>query len=188
MPLTPHSWWATTSGSHHLTNGSIARGDEGSIARISAMRPRWHCCGFTLIELMVTVVVAGILAAVAYPAFTGYVQRARRADAIKALSALMQAQERYRSNRSSYASTFDALNANVSQLTTNYDISIDGIGNPASLATGYVMTATVKPGSPQAADTACAKMRVTLQAATVTYDALDIHGSASAAQAKCWAR
>jgi type IV pilus assembly protein PilE len=37
--------------------------------------------GFTLIELMITVVIIGILAAIAYPSYTQYVQRANRAEA-----------------------------------------------------------------------------------------------------------
>lgn len=46
--------------------------------------------GFTLIELMIAVVIAGILAAVAYPSFVSYVQKARRADAKAALLAAAQ--------------------------------------------------------------------------------------------------
>lgn len=51
--------------------------------------------GFTLIELMITVAIIGILASIAYPSYTEYVLKGRRAQARTALLELMQQQERY---------------------------------------------------------------------------------------------
>ena len=59
--------------------------------------------GITLIELLVVIMIVGILAAIAIPAYTGYLQRARRADAKTALEQLRAAQEMHRAERGGYA-------------------------------------------------------------------------------------
>ena len=65
--------------------------------------------GFTLIELMVSVAVIGILSAIAYPSYLQHVRKSRRADAKSGLMDLAARQERYFSVNNQYADTPDKL-------------------------------------------------------------------------------
>ena len=142
--------------------------------------------GFTLIELMVTVAIAGILASVAYPAYTSHIKRSRRADATKVLTAVVQAQERYRSNHNAYAASATDLDLRVDQMTPYYTLTIAGVNDPPSLTTGYLATATIISSSAQGTDTDCAKLAVQLQGAVLSY--LAASGSSDlSSTSNCWA-
>ncbi|MDC8760569.1 type IV pilin protein [Janthinobacterium fluminis] len=58
--------------------------------------------GFTLIELMLAVAIAGILAALAYPAYHAHIVKGKRAEAQLALWQLMLQQERFYTQNNRY--------------------------------------------------------------------------------------
>ena len=121
--------------------------------------------GFTLIEVMITVAIIAILAAVALPSYSAYVVRANITDAVKGLSEMRLKMEQYFQDNRSWTAVPPAcdpaggapLPKDTSNFTfacttltaTTYTVTATGIGN----MTGFVYTidqANVQatPGAP----------------------------------------
>lgn len=138
--------------------------------------------GFTLVEIMLALVVVGVLAAVALPAYQQAVQKGRRSDAIAMLTAVQQAQERWRANRTGYAANLSDLGFSSGQSPKGYyEIALSNV----AMST-YTVTATPISSGAQAKDSVCAKLGIAVSGGQVSYTSAD--SASQATSSKCWAQ
>jgi type IV pilus assembly protein PilE len=134
--------------------------------------------GFTLIELMVTVAIVAILAAIALPAFMDQIRKSRRAAAQSVLMEAAAKEHQVFLDMRSYASAGNAgamaaapLRVNVpSDVTSYYDLDI-AVTTPAAAPPTFTARAVPKGGQ---ANDKCGTMTLTET------------GSKTAAVAACW--
>lgn len=111
--------------------------------------------GFTLMELMIVVVVIGILAAIAYPAYTDHMIKTRRADGQAALMNLAALMEHYFTENNTYVgATPTALGVTSASQQGYYSVAVT-----TATATAFTLTAT--PQGAQTADTTCGSLTIT---------------------------
>lgn len=129
--------------------------------------------GFTLIELMVTVAIVGILATIAVESYTYEVQKSRRTDARSALMDLAGREEKV-------YSVINAYTNNAAQLGYG---TLTPVGNGYYNVTivtpdtqSYLITAT--PIGPQASDSQCKTLAVDQTGAQTS--------TGSAPASTCW--
>ncbi|WP_354685730.1 type IV pilin protein [Cupriavidus necator] len=128
--------------------------------------------GFTLIEVMITVVIIAILAAIAIPNYSRHVVRSNRAAIESFMLEVSSAQERYLVDNRAYAANLGALGMTVpAGLATRYDVTVTPNAAPPP---GYSIVAT--PRGSQVADTDCGTLTLTSAGAK----------TASGASTTCW--
>ena len=89
--------------------------------------------GFTLIELMITVAIIGILAGIAYPSYISHVQKGARRSAQAQMLDLANREQQYLLSNRAYAAYSTMTSA--------------GYGLPAELTSRYTPSITVGSGS-----------------------------------------
>lgn len=130
--------------------------------------------GFTLIELMITVAIIGILAGIAYPSYTEFVTRSNRSEAQRELMRLANVEEQGFIDFRAYTDDMTDLNMAADPfITESGNYSIDAV--IANGGTTFILTATAL-GTQLANDTDCT---------TLTINELGTRGGESAI---CWER
>jgi type IV pilus assembly protein PilE len=107
--------------------------------------------GFSLLELMMAICIAGILAAIAIPSYGHYIHATNRTDATRTMIADAQALERCYSQSFTYAGCTAAAAGTANSAQGFYSVTII-IGSPA---VSYTITA-VPIAPPQLTDDSCA--------------------------------
>lgn len=138
--------------------------------------------GFTLIELMITVAVVAILAAIAFPSYQEQIRKTRRTDGKSKLLELVQREERFFTQNNTYTTNFTQLfngaSSSVSATTVMsdngyYQVTIAAGGT--GIANGFTLTAT--PQTPQNSDLKCANLTIT---------STNVKGASGSLGAACW--
>jgi type IV pilus assembly protein PilE len=115
--------------------------------------------GFTLVELLVTVAIVGILAGLSIAGYGQYVRRANRTDATAALLRISSAQERFYLQNGRYAGPAELATPPPDGLGMAgtergyYELVLEE--HPDGLAVGYEARAEAVATGPQAADKDC---------------------------------
>lgn len=119
-----------------------------NLSRVQSRRLR----GFTLLELMITVAVIGILAGVAYPSYQQYIIRSNRSAAQSEMMTIANREQQYLLSNRVYAtkaqieSTGYALPSEVSP-RYSYDITVNNTGEPTFTITFTAIGAQASDGN-----------------------------------------
>ena len=100
--------------------------------------PVKHGNGFTLIEVMITIAIVGILSTIALPSFSQYLDRARLMQAQSDIIETAQAAERFYTVNRTYDMAGLTITPNNTDYALNYtDQVVDGVDGAGYLITAF---------------------------------------------------
>jgi type IV pilus assembly protein PilE len=151
-------------------------------------RQRRTLAGFTLIELMITVVVVAVLAAIAIPAYTTSIRKSRRTEARNALLDLAGREERFMAVNNTYSLAASDLGYAVFPSPTSnsyYTITVTQVQAGAATSAPYFLAlASPVAGNGQDKDTSCQSFMVDSTGAQTSTNA--VNGGGTATTSICW--
>lgn len=122
-------------------------------------RTRKRQLGLTLIELMITVAIIGILASVAYPSYIDHITRSNRAEALRELTRFANLQEQYFIDHRVYSSTMKDLGIGSG---TNYKLPSGNYRVFPTIPNVGTFQLRAKPlGTQYTNDVSCRSIRIT---------------------------
>lgn len=128
--------------------------------------------GFTLIELVATIVISAVLAITSMLIYSVHVRKGRRIDAINVLMSISLAEERYRSNNTTYGTLAQVWNNVTTSPGGYYTLAISNV-----TATTYTITATATgdQANDKFSSTSCTPLTLSMS-----------NGTLSKTPAVCW--
>jgi type IV pilus assembly protein PilE len=154
------------------------------------MRNQMQPNGFSLIELMITLLVFAIIAAVAYPSYQGYARKAHRTAAKTSLLEVASREERFFSTNNNYTANLATLGYATTNIAGVPVMQVPTDGTPyynvrlGVNATGYIITAIPIAASGQTQDTECEAFTLDSLGQKGIAPAAGVNPSGTAAQ--CW--
>ena len=148
---------------------------------------RTRSAGFTLIELMITVAIVAILAAIAYPSYQAYIVRTNEGVARAFLGELMSRQQSFYNDRRRYAESLADLGYGGATVSLRRD------GQPAAEGDTIIYTVGVQDSSVTARNYVVEAVPAGVQATrshcgTLSLDAQNTRGATGAKGDACWQR